>query len=201
MSALDESSVSHDSADAAAPGLDGRTLRRERNIEAVRNATLELLAEGSHPSLGEIAERASVATRSVYRYFGDAGTAIDDALAYRSNRSMEVFRSEPAFSRSMPLDERVAMLILRRIRLEQLVFPLCCFPSMDPIRPYLDVEVREAFAPELEAAGGDEFLAKILCATFRLRSIHAMRETFDDSEKLTAGALSRVVSALLADAR
>jgi AcrR family transcriptional regulator len=180
---------------------DGRTLRRERNIAAARSATLELRSEGVRPSLGEIAERAGLATRSVYRYFGDADAAIADAVTHRRNRAIEVFKSEPSFGRSMPLNERVAMLILRRIRLERLVHPLAFFEVMGASTFLLDIEVREAFFPELAVSGDDEQLALILCATFRLHSVCSMRYVFGDADELAAEALSRLVLALLVDAR
>jgi AcrR family transcriptional regulator len=185
----------------AVGAADGRTLRRERNIAAARSATLELLSEGVRPSLGEIAERAGLATRSVYRYFGDAGAAIGDAVTHRRNRASEVFKSEPPFGRSMPLNERLAMLILRRIRLERLVHPLAFLRVLGASAFLLDIEVREAFFPELAASGDDEQLALILCAMFRLGSVRSMRYVFGDSDELVAEALSRLALSLLADAR
>lgn len=71
--------------------IDGRTLRRTRNRTAVIRALLELIQEGElQPGAAEIAERAGVSHRSIFRYFEDLDdlvrTAVDqalnDALAY-----------------------------------------------------------------------------------------------------------------------
>lgn len=185
---------------------DGRSLRRERNVEAARNAAIELLSEGVHPSLADIAERAGVATRSVYRYFGDADSAIADAVRHRLDRARAVFGSEPAIGPSMPFEERLAMLILRRLRLERLLEPISAQPlaiaAASGSAPFdaLDDEVRDAFGPELDRHRDDPVLDGLLCAMFRLQSVRSMRSTFDDSDSATAIALSRTVQALLRDA-
>ena len=55
-----------------APPTDGRARRRERNREAVVAALLELYREGRlQPSADEVAERAGVSVRSVFRYLDD----------------------------------------------------------------------------------------------------------------------------------
>ena len=52
--------------------VDGRTLRGERNRQALLDAALEMLEEGNlAPSAQEIAERAGVGLRRVLRHFGD----------------------------------------------------------------------------------------------------------------------------------
>jgi AcrR family transcriptional regulator len=52
--------------------IDGRTLRGERNRQALLDAALEMLEEGNlAPSAQEIAERAGVGLRGVFRHFGD----------------------------------------------------------------------------------------------------------------------------------
>ena len=51
---------------------DGRSLRGERNRQALLDAALEMLEEGNlAPSAQEIAERAGVGLRGVFRHFGD----------------------------------------------------------------------------------------------------------------------------------
>ena len=52
--------------------VDGRRARRDRNMEAVVDAALELIAEGDvRPGVAEIAERSGVSPRSLFRYFDD----------------------------------------------------------------------------------------------------------------------------------
>jgi AcrR family transcriptional regulator len=66
--------------------VDGRTLRRTRNRTAVIAALLEIIREGNlHPGASEIADRAGVSHRSIFRYFDDLDdlvrTSIDHAFA------------------------------------------------------------------------------------------------------------------------
>jgi len=50
--------------------IDGRSARRERNRQAVVEAVLELMDEGSlDPSVEEITTRSGVSQRSIFRYF------------------------------------------------------------------------------------------------------------------------------------
>lgn len=54
---------------------DGRHARRERNLEHVVNAYMDLLREGvAQPSAAQLAERADVTPRTVYRYMHDDAT-------------------------------------------------------------------------------------------------------------------------------
>jgi AcrR family transcriptional regulator len=65
--------------------VDGRTLRRTRNRDAVIVALLAIIREGDlQPGAAEIADRAGVSHRSIFRYFDDLDdlvrTAIDHAF-------------------------------------------------------------------------------------------------------------------------
>jgi AcrR family transcriptional regulator len=65
--------------------LDGRTMRRTRNRTAVITALLAMIREGDlHPGAAEIADRAGVSHRSIFRYFDDlddlARTTINQAF-------------------------------------------------------------------------------------------------------------------------
>ena len=175
---------------------DGRVLRRERNMEAVRSAVLDLLTDGDEPTLAAIARRAGVATRSVYRYFGDADAAVRDAVDTRRERVIEVFESEPAISGNAPLSERLGMIVLRRLRLDRLVEPLDGSGGFDDLVAALDAEVRDAFAPELDR--GDEELAVLLCGLFRLRTVRSMRDVFGEQDQAIASAMMRTASSVLA---
>jgi len=60
-------------ASAATLSVDGRRVRRVRNREAVVDAMLALYAEGElFPTVVQIAERAGLSARSLFRYFTDA---------------------------------------------------------------------------------------------------------------------------------
>lgn len=69
--------------------VDGRSLRRERNREAVIEAFLALVREGNYdPGGAEIAERAGVSHRSVFRYFDDLADLMVTAIIRELQRSM-----------------------------------------------------------------------------------------------------------------
>jgi AcrR family transcriptional regulator len=100
---------------------DGRRARRERNREAVLDALMELINEGDDdPSVDDIAARAGVSYRSVYRYFDDRADLFDAA----TKRAMEWIRplidssggSDPG---NRSLDERIDELVDARVELYQ----------------------------------------------------------------------------------
>jgi TetR/AcrR family transcriptional regulator of autoinduction and epiphytic fitness len=69
--------------------VDGRSLRRERNREAVIEAFLTLVREGNFdPGGAEIAERAGVSHRSVFRYFDDLAELMITAIARELERGL-----------------------------------------------------------------------------------------------------------------
>ncbi len=71
------------------PHVDGRSLRRERNREAVIEAFLTLVREGNYdPGGAEIAERAGVSHRSVFRYFDDLADLMITAIGREVQRGL-----------------------------------------------------------------------------------------------------------------
>lgn len=61
---------------------DGRTRRRRRNVDAVLDAVVELAHEGMlDPTSEEIADRAGVSHRSIYRYFESRNSLLEAAMA------------------------------------------------------------------------------------------------------------------------
>jgi TetR/AcrR family transcriptional regulator of autoinduction and epiphytic fitness len=72
-------------------GLDGRSARRGRNREAVIKAMLELVDEGDlAPATAEIADRAGVSHRSVFRYFDDLGDLVREAISIAFGSAFEL---------------------------------------------------------------------------------------------------------------
>ena len=64
------------------PLTDGRNQRRDRNRDAVVTALLELYREGQlGPSAEEIAARAGISVRSLFRYFDDVDALVRAAIA------------------------------------------------------------------------------------------------------------------------
>ena len=76
--------------------LDGRRLRRDRNREAVVQALLELYREGNlTPSTDEIAERAGISARSLFRYFDDVDALVRTAVARQQEHLAPLYECRP----------------------------------------------------------------------------------------------------------
>ena len=102
--------------DAGETEGDGRTARRERNREAVVTALLGLYREGvMTPSADEIATRAGVSARSLFRYFADVDDLAFAAVARQAEHLMPLLALDldPAAS----IDERIDAFVTARIRL------------------------------------------------------------------------------------
>ncbi len=63
--------IAERNAEAADALSDGRRMRTERGRAAVVEALIDLVNEGNHPTVAQIAERAGVSERTVFRYFPD----------------------------------------------------------------------------------------------------------------------------------
>ncbi len=92
---------------------DGRSARRERNRDAVVDALVELTTEGvDDPSIDDIADRAGVSYRSVYRYFKDRSEMMDAA----TDRAMawlqpKLINASGPVSPGDPLDHRIDSIV------------------------------------------------------------------------------------------
>lgn len=80
MSDIDEDVLDDETA-GADKTVDGRRLRRERNIIAVIDAVLEMFEEEAlTPTIERAAERSGLSLRSVYRYFPDPESLTQAAI-------------------------------------------------------------------------------------------------------------------------
>ena len=96
---------------------DGRRRRRETNQHRVIAATLSLLREGSSaPTVGDVAERAQVSERSVFRYFADVDALLCAAVEAEVGEALAA-ADEPATPES--LDKRVELFVSSRASLFQ----------------------------------------------------------------------------------
>lgn len=101
---------------------DGRRLRREQNRDAVLNAVVELFHEGSYqPTTDEIAGRAGLSPRSLFRYFDD----VDDLS--RAVIERELVATQPLLElhvdEAASTDERIRELVAARVRLFEAIAP------------------------------------------------------------------------------
>lgn len=108
--------VEDDEQPGEAEAVDGRHLRRERNIAAVLDAVLEMFEEESlTPTIERAAERSGLSLRSVYRYFPDPESLTQAAID-------ELWRrAQPAAHLSRigegPFEGRVVEFAAMRVRL------------------------------------------------------------------------------------
>ena len=102
--------------------VDGRRLRRERNVAAVIDAVIEMFAEETlTPTIERAAERSGLSLRSVYRYFPDPETLIQAAIDETWRRGQAAAHLS-SIGRG-PFAERVRQFAEMRVRLYDRVGP------------------------------------------------------------------------------
>jgi AcrR family transcriptional regulator len=109
--------------EAPSGSLDGRVLRRQRNVDAVIDAVLEMFAEESlFPTIEQAAARSGLSLRSLYRYFADPGELLEAAI--KRSRDLGVEASHLAAIGQGPLAARIDDFVAMRIRLHGTVGPI-----------------------------------------------------------------------------
>jgi AcrR family transcriptional regulator len=99
---------------------DGRLRRGERSREAIVAALFELVGEGVlQPTAQQVAERAGVGIRSVFRHFDDMDSLFATMDARLRDDAWPILREAPEGS----LRERARALVQRRARLFERVAP------------------------------------------------------------------------------
>ncbi len=196
--------------DHAEPRTDGRRRRRDRNRLAVVDTLLGLYAEGNlRPSSAEIAERAGLSPRSLFRYFDD----VDDL--YRAAIERQVQLARPLFPVNValdaPLEERVEALVDQRLRLFAAIGSAATVvrlgaPFQQPLheqltrsRALLRGQVGQVLALELTALGqgGSDALAAV-DVLLSFESLQLLRHDQGLSVASLRRVLSGAVSALVA---
>ena len=147
--------------------IDGRTLRRSRNRDAVIASLLDLIREGKlNPGAAEIAERAGVSHRSVFRYFDDLNDLVRTAIR------QDFLAAEPLIE--IPnigegtLEERAANLVEARLALYEYVRGTALvarmragsMPDIDAelvtVNMFYREQLRQQFEEELDAWSQNE---------------------------------------------
>lgn len=99
---------------------DGRRARGERNRKAVVDAILGLLEEGvTSPTAQEIADRAGVSLRSVFRHFDDLDALFLAAIERQAKLTSALYVPP---SKDGTLDDRIKALMVCRRRLYERIF-------------------------------------------------------------------------------
>ena len=185
--------------------LDGRARRSERSREAIVAAMIDLVGAGVlAPTAEQIAERAGVGLRTVFRHFGDLEGIFAAMDAQIEARVANALGDEQLAG---PLARRIAGLVQRRGRLFELIAP---FKRSEMLKRWQSAFLQRRHAslvrrlraetwrwlPELESADDDVAQAVNLALSFeawdRLRR----------DQRLTApralAVMERTVAALLA---
>lgn len=100
--------------------VDGRKVRGMRNRDAVVDAILSLLGDGNlNPTAREIADRANVSLRSVFRHFEDLDSLFLAAIERQAKRTAHLY--EPPVSVGTR-EVRTNSLVARRRKLYETIF-------------------------------------------------------------------------------
>ncbi|HEY8545148.1 MAG TPA: TetR/AcrR family transcriptional regulator [Acidimicrobiales bacterium] len=153
---------------------DGRHRRRARNRDAVVEAILGLLDEGvARPTAQDIAARAGVSMRSIFRLFDDM-EALHRAAIERQTARIEALLVEPPTDG--PLADRIAAVTDNRAEVFEAISPARRLANrLAPTSPaiagelarfgrYLRRQLATTFAPELGRPGADALLLDALDA-------------------------------------
>jgi len=175
-------------ADIMSAAEDGRHARRDRNRLAVVDAMLSLYAAGNlDPSSDEIAERAGLSPRSLFRYFEDLDDLVRVAISRQHERLLPT--SALDVSSAGALSDRVSRLVAQRVRLfDRIGFVGIVSRVRAPFQPliaselalsrsFLRRQIEQLFAPEMAqrgAAGAASAIATIDVLT-SFESLHLMR--------------------------
>ena len=188
--------------------LDGRHRRRVENADGAVRAMLELFEEtGGLPTVAEVAERAGISPRSVFRYFDDVDALTRAAIDAR-------FREAAAYAvlPSLPTDlaGRIELLSASRANLYAFVGSTARLVRArhqdNPIvaemvgrsRSLLRLQLSEVFGPELTALGARaEVTLDLLDVLFSLESWTLFIDHQHHSVETARAALAFAASALL----
>jgi AcrR family transcriptional regulator len=190
-------------------GPDGRSLRRARNTDAVVDAMLDLLREGgARPGAQEIADRAGVSLRTVFRHFQDLDALLAVAVQRQLDHVGPLLDAEPPTG--APAD-RVAAVVAHRAALYEEVGPVrrAAVRGADfhePLRVGLDWTRRRlrrhleaAFAPELDrcSASRRALVVEALDAATSWAAWDTLRSSQGLSVRRAADVMTATVAALV----
>lgn len=189
---------------------DGRRLRSERSRTAVVDALLELHRDGHlRPGASQIASRAGVSERSVFRHFEDLDTLVEEAIARQWARVGPTFAPPDPRGTS---DQRIAALADQRLAIHDAVAPtaraaMLLAPDSHRLtetlarrRQLLDHQVVTHFAADLATRGARDRveLMRALAAVASFEHIEHLRVGMGLDTAATRRIVVRTLTALLA---
>jgi AcrR family transcriptional regulator len=195
---------------AAQGAVDGRSARRERNSDSVLEAAHSLFVEQQGvPSVEEVAARAGVSLRSVYRYFPDTRQLMFAALERRT-RAVEQDWHLPHLGEGT-LEDRVGRFVDHRLFLYEksgdTIRAAFALAGKEPAiavqverrRDQLAVQTQEHFGRETDAMAPVAAHAALACieALGQFESVELLRGRMGMSQERAREVLVAGVSALL----
>jgi AcrR family transcriptional regulator len=123
---------------------DGRRARRDRNRNAVVDALLEVYRDGNlDPSSDEIASRAGLSPRSLFRYFDDIDDLCRAAITRQQDRVRPLIDVAVASDSSLPT--RIEALVEQRVRLFEAIGTVGQVSRLRaPFQPLIAAELTQA---------------------------------------------------------
>jgi TetR/AcrR family transcriptional regulator of autoinduction and epiphytic fitness len=180
---------------------DGRQARSERTRGAVAEAMLDCLQEGIlRPSAKQVAERAEVSTRAVFRHFENMDSLFEQVCELQIER---VDRQLPLIVEEGTLDERIQSLVANSIARNQITSPvrraaILTEPFSKQLRDryawfrsVLRRQVRASLASELDAL--DETARRDIVAAVAALLSFGYWDELKSHEKLSTAATRRVI--------
>jgi AcrR family transcriptional regulator len=144
---------------------DGRRLRAERNRDSVVRAVLSIIKEqdsGPFPGAGEVAVRAGVSERTVFRHFADLDSLFLAAAAHQRPTLTIYLAPRPD---APEVEKRIAAIVKLRSKLYEEIAPVrrmamrlvarhaTLADQMDEAYRAARAQAAAVFAPELRRAG------------------------------------------------
>lgn len=128
-------------AERAGRGVDGRTLRAERSREAIVDALVALVGEGTPvPTAQQVADRAGVGIRTVFRHFSDMESLFAEVSERVRAELLPLLRGRPA--EGAPAT-RLRELARRRARLFERILPYRrSTQTLRASSPFLEAQLR-----------------------------------------------------------
>jgi TetR/AcrR family transcriptional regulator of autoinduction and epiphytic fitness len=161
---------------AQSAAADGRRLRREQNRDAVIDALLALFRDGVYqPGTAQIADRAGLSPRSLFRYFDDVDDLHRAAAARQIRLAVPLLRL--TVRPSDPTPDKIDGLVRARVRLFEQIGPAAralrlsahrhrlLAAELERNRSFFRTQLTELLGPELAAAGPRALAAiDVLCS-------------------------------------
>jgi AcrR family transcriptional regulator len=182
----------------------------KRNRDAVVDALLGLYREGNlAPGSSEIAERAGISARSLFRYFDDVDDLARAAISSQQSRVIPLLAIDVAAD--APRERRIEAVVQQRVALFDAIASVGLVSRMKaPFQPLVAAELTQSraflrrqlkrlFAPELNAMAAPRAslvlaAADVVCS---FESYHLLRSDQMLSRTKTAAAIGEALTALL----